>query len=182
MKNLLKNLSMTIASLGLLLQVSTASAGIITFDYDDTVTVGDEFVVNVYADIALTDELTGFGFDLSSDTNNTSFLSAVINTDFWDDGYNQVSGSLDFPFNVINGDVLLASLTFSADAVGSDTVSLLGDNNNFGGLYLLNSADFLPFFEDIDTSFNVNVSQVPEPSTLVLFGLALFGLQRFRKS
>ncbi|MDU0354366.1 hypothetical protein RS130_10865 [Paraglaciecola aquimarina] len=72
MKKLFKTLSIAIASLSLLLQAANVSASVITFDYTDTVTVGGNFTVNVMTDLGAND-LFGFGFDLTSLTNNSSF-------------------------------------------------------------------------------------------------------------
>lgn len=185
MKNLYKQLFIAIASLGLLLQVSTASAGVISFDYTDTVNLGDEFVVDVYGDIGF-DELYGFYFDIESLTNNVSYLDAVINPSFDAGFFNDIDATIvnDFDyfndFDLISGNVLLASLTFSADSIGSDTISLIGDDFNFGGFFTLFNG-----FTDIDASFDINVvdaiKDVPEPPVMAIFAFGLLALARSRK-
>lgn len=173
MKKLYKNLSIVMVSLCILLKVSTASAAIITFDYTDTVTVGDNFMVNVFADIG-TDELTTFGFNLTSLTNNTSFLNASIHSAFTQDFLNDVGGLLFDPLDIITGNIQVATLMFSADTIGTDTINLLGNASNFGGLYTLFGG------EDIDASFNINVidvtNNVPAPAALSLFAIGLLTL------
>ncbi|WP_158971171.1 hypothetical protein [Paraglaciecola sp. L3A3] len=178
MKKFYKKLSIAVASLGLLLQLSSASAAVITFDYTNTVTVGDNFTVNVFADLT-GDELFSFGFDLTSLTNNVSFLSSTVHPAFVPDNINDVDGSLFDIFDVVTGNLQLASLTFSADAVGTDTISLLGNDTNFGGLFSLLAVD------DINISFDVNVidavKDVPVPPTFGLLALGLLAVVRLRK-
>lgn len=177
MKKFYKKLSIAIASLGLLLQLSTASAAIITFEYTDTVAVGEEFTVNVLTDVG-SDELLSFGFDLSSLTNNVSFVSATINSVFTEVFLKDVSGLFFDPLDPFafgpTGSVQLATLTFSADAVGIDTISLFGNGSN-GGLFTF-------FAEaDIDASFDITVQDVSAPATLGLFAIAGLGLLSLRR-
>ncbi|MDU0354370.1 hypothetical protein RS130_10885 [Paraglaciecola aquimarina] len=180
MKKLLKTLSIPLVSLSLFLQVFSASASVITFDYTDTVTVGDSFTVNVMADLGAND-LLGFGFDLASLTNNTSFVSGTIHSAFADDFINDVGGSLVDIFDAVNGNVQLAELTFSADNVGTDTISLFGDSSNFEGLVFWNM-----FYDtSIDVSFDIKiidaVKDVPSPAALSLLALGLLALVHLRK-
>ncbi|MDU0354365.1 PEP-CTERM sorting domain-containing protein [Paraglaciecola aquimarina] len=108
-------------------------------------------------------------------------MSATIHSSFAEDGLNDVDGSLFDIFDVVNGSIQLASLTFSADAVGTDTISLFGDASAFNGLL------FWDFTLDtnIDTSFDIKivdtVKDVPAPATLSLLAIGLLSLVRVRK-
>lgn len=172
---------MATAGLALLLQATTASAVVIELDYNDTVTVGDTFTVDILADIPANLDLTGFGLDLSAINGNVSFTGVSFTNWLTEDIFpiNQVGGFVDIFDSPMSGDnTLLASLTFSADSIGNDTVSLLGDDFNFGGLFFVDGSQATNF--DIDTSFDVNVidavKDVPAPAALSLMLIGLAGL------
>lgn len=81
---------------------------------------------------------------------------------------------------------LLATLSFAADSVGNDVVSLLGDSFNFGGIFFLDANNgFVPFDEEIDSSFSINVvdttNSVTTPGSLTLMLFAIGGLLVVRK-
>jgi hypothetical protein len=133
---------------------------------DIDIVVGETFNVDVMVDgEGVGEELLAFGFDVVAPV--FTFLGYTMGPLFTDlsDPFSavNVSGAA-FP-GVTDDDVLLASLAFSADGAGTDTVSVLGLANGFLGLfYELSSVD-ISAAKDI----TVRGVAVPEPATLLLF-------------
>lgn len=70
---------------------------------------------------------------------------------------------------------ILASMTFTGNA--SDTFLFTGDDFS-GGLFLSDDTTVKPGI----TNAYVTVAPVPEPTTIILLGVGLFGLVRLRKN
>jgi hypothetical protein len=189
MKKLTQYISIAAAGLMLFLQATHVSAVVIEleFDYNNTVTVGDTFTVDILADIPANLDLTALGFDLSTLNGNVSLAGASLASWITEDllPINDVGGYVDLFDIPMSGDnTLLATLTFSADSIGNDTVSLLGDDFNFGGLFFIDGSQATNF--DIDTSFDINVigpvKDVPAPTALSLLLIGLAGAAARRKT
>lgn len=145
--------------------------------------VGDTFEVEVWADgddIGL--ELLAFGFDVS-------FEDGSI---FTYDGYTMESGFDDFSdpsiFGNVSGDVfpgipdndiLLATLSFSVTAFGTDTLNITGIYDEmFYGLYY-ETPDFEWIGYDINASLTITAgaaAPIPEPASFLLIATGLLGL------
>jgi hypothetical protein len=140
---------------------------------DSDIYVGDTFDVEVWVDgDNIMEELLAFGFDVSTDDGSYfSYDSYAIESGFDDDssGSNNVAGSV-FP-GITDDDILLATLSFTALAVGTDTLNVIGIFDGwFPGLFY-ESSEY-----DIDASLGITVDPVPEPATMFLFGIGLIGL------
>jgi len=87
--------------------------------------------------------------------------------------------SFDFPWDLDllqAGDFVLTTLTFVAQAEGTSTLDA------FANYYLGDSfGDPLDWPETIQGTVTVRAAQVPEPSTLLLFGTGLVGIGIFRR-
>jgi len=87
--------------------------------------------------------------------------------------------SFDFPWDLDllqAGDFVLTTLTFVAQAEGTSTLDA------FANYYLGDSfGDPLGWPETIQGTVTVRAAQVPEPSTLLLFGTGLVGIGIFRR-
>lgn len=158
-----------------------------------TISVGDSIEALVLADgddIGL--DLVAFGFDVDTidsglDGYNVSYAGATIASGFDDDsGFTDVAGSA-FP-GITEDDVLLATLLFTADSAGTETISLSGIYDGmFSGLYY-ETLDWDVTGYDIDASITIEVAAgsqpVPEPATLFLFGaglVAIGGVKKYKK-
>jgi hypothetical protein len=75
--------------------------------------------------------------------------------------------------STMDDDVLLATLSFSAIAAGTDTLSVLGlfDDFFFGLFYETSGIDI-----DASTDITVRAAAVPEPGSVLLFSTGLFAL------
>jgi len=107
----------------------------------------------------------------------------VVNTSLFppSGGFASSSGgmglsSLDVPFPVLlsGNEISIFSMIFSADAVGSSTLSLA--SGSLGGLALAGS----PVLASL-SSGSVSVSAVPEPGAFLLLGSALAGMFVLRR-
>lgn len=151
---------------------------------DANITFGEQFDVeiSVFDDGTLGD-LTFFGFnvDPSNSLSLFSYDSAVVDSEFWDAGTfgSYVGGAYAGTGNT-GMNVLLATLTFTAGSTaGTDTLSILGLNDGWDlGLYYTDGID--NFDEDIEGSIDITINSggnpVPEPTTVLLFGLGILGL------
>lgn len=160
----------------LILSTSVAKADIIvTFDPSTTnVSVGETFTIGVLAttENALTDGFIGFdiGFDfedtlvnMDSALASAGFLPAIA--------FNDVAGFSAIPVPVSGIDVLLATLTFTANSVGDLTLDLTAASR-FSGL---------GFVDFSSTALDISVSKVSAPATLGLFAIAGLWLLRVRR-
>lgn len=144
---------------------------------DSPMGYNDTFEVEVWADgDGLGLELMSFGFDVSSDMGNIfTYDGYTLGEGFDDDsggGPLNVSGSA-FP-GFLEDEVLLATLAFTINAIGSDTLNVIGlYDEEFFGL----------FYETPDmmlTGYNINssleISTVPVPGAVLLMFSGLLGL------
>jgi hypothetical protein len=145
-------------------------------------------------------DLTGFGFGFSL-TNGSSPLATNISFNGYSvaSPFDDVSGLLGLPPHQMAGlydpadpsnagmEVLLATLSFSSGALsgGSASLDINGLFNNFdSGLFYVEGSSGSGVTEydgSLTGSLAINVidaAQIPEPATLMLFGLGLLGLTR----
>ena len=151
--------------------------------------VDETFQVEAWADgddIGL--DLVAFSFDVSfEDGGIFEFIDYTLGSGFDDDGFgpNNVAGSA-FP-GVETDDVLLATLSFTTLALGTDTLNVTGIYDGwFDGLFY-ESSNWETDGYDINASLEITAgaTPVPEPATLFLIGtglLCLSGVHRkFKK-
>ena len=153
-------------------KVSDAHAVIVNLNVlDSHIEVGEDFGVEVWVDSeGLGEALLAFGFDVTTSGSSFSYLGHVIGN-----GFDDLSGLLSsadvsgdaFP-GISDDNVRLATLNFSADSVGIDTLALDGayDGVYFGLFYEWSGFDILA---SIDIA--VLERSVPEPSTLALVAI-----------
>ncbi len=150
------------------------------------ISVGTTFEVQVWVNgPGAPVELLAFGFDVDPD----STLSLATYT-----GYtigpgalaglglaNDVSGMF-FP-GASDPSVLLATLTFTADAAGSEALVVRGlADNLFLGLFYADMTDpGNPVSSNDDVDAGITVAIVPEPSAAVIVGLGLGGFVLWRR-
>jgi hypothetical protein len=146
--------------------------------------VGDTFDVEVWSNgSGAPQELLAFGFDVDPD----STLSLVTYT-----GYAMSSGAMDSssgPNNVsgmffpgaTDPDVMLAILSFTADAVGTETLTVRGlADGLFYGLFITEFSSPVDTNDDIDASGNITI--VPEPASALAAVAGLLAFVMFRRS
>ncbi|MDC2889314.1 hypothetical protein [Psychrosphaera algicola] len=158
----LKNSMKTcLVSLFLILSTS-AQAGIIYEISSTDIKVGDDFTIDVVFDNATQQTLEGFAFDINDEALQTvDYLGdSLFNLDFM-----SFYGGADIDQFVVSFDpinsaqVTLATLNFTAHTAGSDTLTLLGNDGMFTGIFLANFG-----YESVDSSVTFSVTDVPEPS------------------
>jgi len=154
---------------------------IASFDIlDPLIEVGDNFDVNVSVfDEGALGDLTGFGFDVDPfvELSLISFDSYTIGPDYVDLGSgfgNPIEGAYIGSGNA-GTDVLLATLSFTALSIGTDTLQIEGIFS-----IPLNSG---LFYENRNESIegHTNISVVPEPASLLLFSFGLLGLAAVKR-
>jgi len=190
-KNLLKNSFFAFILLCLYIPglVFAASIPTISLNLLDTdIHVGDSFGVQVLADgdgIGL--GLLSFGFDVNTTGSAFDYNSYSIGSGFDDDSsfvLPDVAGSA-FPA-IVDNNVLLATLNFTATTVGTGSVQALGltDFLFFGLAY--ESAPFTSSWYGNNAALDIMINAapiatVPLPSSFALFGMGLIGLFGFRR-
>ena len=149
--------------------------------------VGDTVDVDVLLDATGTGfDIIGFGVDLLFDSSILGVDSAAVNTVLFDGFSNVVEtpGRLAFDGLTLGAshtglDILLASVTFSGDAVGLSALTFdFPDLGTLDGLLrpIPPGGAVAP---DIVRTASINVTSVPLPATLALMLLGLVSLRRF---
>ncbi len=147
---------------------------------DSSIEIGDNFQVQVWSDgDGIGEHLLAFGFDVSM--NSGSFFSYdgySLGAGFDDDSFGpgNVAGS-SFP-GFPGDDVLLATLSFTALAEGTDTLIVEGlfDGMCSGLYYEFTGADI---YDNLDIT--VEPHPVPVPGTMLLVSSGIIGIAGVRK-
>jgi hypothetical protein len=151
------------------------------------VSVGASFDVQVWAlGPGSPVELLAFGFDV--DPGSTFSLATYTGFTVGPGALpgaglvNDVSG-LFFPGA---GDplVLLATLAFTADTPGTETLAVRGlADNQFAGLFYADLTDlFDPVYSNDNIDASIPITVVPEPSAVLIVGAGLLGFGVWRRS
>ncbi len=146
---------------------------------DSNIVVGETFDVEVLVDgEGIGEELLAFGFDVDTPETYFTYNGYTIETGFDDssdplNSYN-VAGDV-FP-GITDDNVLLATLSFHADAEGSDNLTVFGIyDSSFYGLFY-DTSGF-----DINAATNITIKPVPVPCTILLLSAGLTTIVAFRK-
>lgn len=156
--------------------IGYAHAGIIFNLSSDDIEVGDTFSIDVIFDNPNEFTLEGFAFDINDEDLQTVNYDgdSLIDPNFLSFPFGfDIDKFVIAPFPGVNSsEILLATLNFTALSAGTETLTLLG-NDQFSafssGLFL----DAFSSYEAIDSSITFEVNEVPEPSTLAIMLLAL---------
>ncbi len=171
--------------MGLLISVPVMALPTVSLNLiDSSINVGDLFEVEVLADgDDIGEELLSFGFDVSIDFGSFfSYDGYSLGPGLDDDSFGPGNvASSAFP-GIPDDDVLLATLSFTALAEGTDTLTVKGI---YDGMFLGLYYEFIA--TDILDSLDITVESlpIPEPATMLLLCTGLVGLfgtrQRFKK-
>lgn len=177
LKQLQRSVKTSLVSLFLMLS-TTAQAGLI-FDISSTdIKVGDDFTIDVVFDNPSLATLEGFAFDLNDETLQTVHYTgdSLFNSNFLPFAFGADIDTFVASVAPINSSqVTLATLNFTAHSVGTDTLTFIGDDGFFTGIFLANLG-----YETVDSSFSFSVTDVSEPTTIaiLLSGLAFVMVRR----
>ena len=180
----MKKLGFLVAAAFLLLISQPALSAVIDLQISDTdILVGDSFELAVMVDGEdIGEELLAFGFDVSILGGSYFTYDGYDVGSGFDDfsaGFNNVAG-VAFP-GIIEDDVLIATLHFTAIAEGTDIVEIFGPGGGgFSGLVY--EFSLFEILEQTTITVNDAGTAVPEPATCLLFGIGLMGLCRSRRA
>ncbi len=180
----IRNMKKLIVGLSLLL-CGQAYAATITTSVQGPYQVGDIFTVDIVG-TAFTSNVDGGGVNLSFDQSMLNVLSVSIDESVWnfgstgintgtiDNATGSVDGIMVNTFADVAGDFVIATVEFEAMSANNSLLILsgLGINPWASGGSLINP---------VYVSSTVEVSAVPVPAAVWLFGSGLIGLLGFAK-
>jgi hypothetical protein len=169
----------------LCLMVPTSHAIPITVSFEtpaSPVTAGDVFSVNLVASIP--EPVLGWGLDVGYDASVLTLVGMPAIGPSWSPGWTPDGDGLSglaFPLAISGADVLLATVTFEALAVGtSELVSSITAGDLTEGFPMTSPGTFADATFEAATVDVLAAVTVPEPSTVALMalGLPMLGLRR----
>ena len=130
----------------------------------ESIGVGDVFSIDILGDI--TDPIVGWGLDLSFDETVLSLVGPPLIGPSWFGAFapdGDALAGLAFPYSVSGPEVLLATLTFSANAIGATDLTLGITPGDLTEGFGLDPSGFAGFTFD-----STHVSVVPAPAAALL--------------